>query len=66
MVEEISEKTKQTTKQAKEIGQTAKELSTSKLPARLASIPFGTAVPDCEKDGLCYDPESLIDFKGAE
>ena len=59
IVEEVSEKT---TKAAEQV----KELTTSKLPARLVSIPFGTSVPGCEQEGLCYDPESLIIFIGAE
>ena len=66
MVKEVSEKAKQAVEQTKEMSQTAKELATSKLPARLVNIPFGTSVPGCEKEGLCYDPESLIIFKGAE
>ena len=59
IVEEVSEKTTKAAEQAK-------ELTTSKLPARLVSIPFGTSIPGCEKEGLCYDPESLIIFRGAE
>lgn len=66
IIEKTSEKTKQIVEQAKEIGETAKELSTSKLPARLVSIPAGTSVPGCEKDGICYDPPSLIIFKEGE
>jgi len=66
ILEETSEKTKQVTEQAKEASQTVKELSTSKLPARLVSIPSGTSLPGCEKSGLCYDPSSLIIFKGGE
>ena len=66
IVEKTYEKTKQVSEQVKEIGQVAKELSSSKLPARLVSIPSGTSVPGCEKDGICYDPPSLIIFTGAE
>ena len=55
ILEETSEKTKQITEQAKEASQAVKELSTSKLPARLVSIPSGTSLPGCEKNGLCYD-----------
>jgi len=66
ILEETSKKTKQATEQAKEVSQTVKELSTSKLPARLVSIPSGTALPGCEKNGLCYDPSTLIIFKGGE
>lgn len=66
IIEKTSEKTKQVVEQAKEIGETAKELSTSKLPARLVSIPVGTSVPGCEKDRICYDPPSLIIFKEGE
>ena len=66
IVEKTYEKTKQVAEQTKEIGQTAKELSSSKLPARLISIPSGTSVPGCENDGICYDPPSLIIFTGGE
>ena len=66
IVEKTYEKTKQVSEQIKEMGQTAKELSSSKLPARLVSIPSGTSVPGCEKDGICYDPPSLIILTGAE
>ncbi|MDH5415682.1 MAG: plastocyanin/azurin family copper-binding protein [Nitrosopumilus sp.] len=66
IVEKTYEKTKQVSEQVKEMGQAAKELSSSKLPARLVSIPSGTSVPGCEKDGICYDPPSLIIFTGAE
>ena len=66
ITEKVSEKTKQTVEQAIEIGQTTEELATSKLPARLVSIPSGTSIPGCEKDGICYDPPSLIIFKGGE
>jgi len=66
LVEKTSEKTKQVAEQAKDIGQTAKELTSSKLPARLISMPSGTSIPGCEKDGICYDPPSLIIFTGGE
>lgn len=66
ILEDTSEKTKQIIEQVKESSQTVKELSTSKLPARLISIPSGTSLPGCEKNGLCYDPSSLIIFKGGE
>ena len=36
------------------------------MPSRVVSIPAGTAVPGCEKVDLCYDPPSLIIFKGGE
>lgn len=64
--EKISEKTKQAVEDTQEIRQTAKELATSKLPARLVSIPAGTSIPGCEEVDLCYDPPSLIIFKGGE
>ncbi|QLH05858.1 cupredoxin domain-containing protein [Nitrosopumilus ureiphilus] len=66
IVEKASEKTKQESLWPFQLGQTAKELSSSKLSARLASIPSGTSVPGCEKDGICYDPPSLIIFTGGE
>ena len=30
------------------------------------SIPGGTSIPGCEEVDLCYDPPSLIIFKGGE
>lgn len=66
VIKDVAEKTKEVTKEAKELGQTAKELTTSKLPSRVVSIPAGTAVPGCETVDLCYDPPSLIIFKGGE
>ena len=66
VLEKVSEKTKQAVEDTQEIRQTAKELATSKLPARLVSIPTGTSIPGCEEVDLCYDPPSLIIFKGGE
>lgn len=66
IVEEVSEKTKQAVERAQEIGQTTKELATSKLPARVVSIPSGTSIPGCEEIDKCYDPQSLIIFQGGE
>jgi len=60
--EQVIEKGKQS---AEEVIETTKELTTSKLPARLVGIPKGTSVPGCEVD-KCYDPPSLIIFKGVE
>ena len=65
-IEKVKETTKQVAKETKELAETTKELTTSKSPSRLVSIPMGTAVPGCEEEGLCYDPPSLIIFKGAE
>ena len=65
-MEKISETSQQVVKETKELGDTAKELAASKLPSRLVSIPAGTAIPGCEKADLCYDPPSLIIFKGGE
>lgn len=65
-IEKISETTKQAAKETKEFGEVAKELATSKSSSRLVSIPSGTSIPGCEKVDLCYDPPSLIIFKGAE
>lgn len=66
VMEKVTEKTKQAVKEVKEIGEEAKELTTSKLPSRLVSIPAGTSVPGCEDANKCYDPSTLIIFKGAE
>ena len=62
-IQEVAEEAKETTEKAKE---TTKELATSKLPARLVIISEGAHVPGCEKAGKCYDPPSLIIFKGGE
>jgi len=61
--EQAIEKGKQS---AEEILDLSKELATSKLPSRLVSIPEGTAIPGCEEVDKCYDPSSLIIFKGGE
>lgn len=66
VLEKVTEKTKQAMEETRELRETAKELATSKLPARLVSIPTGTSMPGCEEADLCYDPPSLIIFKGAE
>lgn len=66
VVEEVTEKTKQAVKEAKKIGEDVKELTTSKLPSRLVSIPAGTSIPGCEEGDKCYDPSTLIIFKGGE
>ena len=65
-LEKVKETTKQVSKDTKELGETTKELATAKLPSRLVSIPTGTAIPGCEEVDLCYDPPSLIIFKGGE
>jgi len=62
-VEETLEKGKQS---AEEIVKLSKELTTSKLPSRLVSIPEGTAIPGCEEADKCYDPPTLVIFKGGE
>ena len=66
VVEEVTEKTKQAVKEAKKIGEDVKELTASKLPSRLVSIPAGTSIPGCEEGDKCYDPSTLIIFKGGE
>lgn len=66
VMEKVTEKTKETVKEAKEIGEDVKEFTTSKLPARLVSIPVGTSVPGCEDGDRCYDPSTLIIFKEGE
>ncbi len=60
---QILDETKTATEKGVEI---AKELTSSKLPARLVSIPQGTAIPGCEKTNLCYDPPTLIIFTDGE
>jgi len=62
-VEQTMEKGKQSADETIEL---TKELTTSKLPSRLVSIPKGTSIPGCEDADRCYDPPSLIIFKGAE
>ncbi|MFB5636144.1 MAG: plastocyanin/azurin family copper-binding protein [Nitrosopumilus sp.] len=66
VMDKVTEKTKQVVKEAKEIGEEAKEFTTSKLPSRLVIIPTGTSVPGCEDGDKCYDPSTLIIFKGGE
>ena len=66
VVEEVTEKAKDVVEETKDLGETAKELTTSKLPSRLVIIPAGTSVPGCEEFDKCYDPPSLIIFKGGE
>ncbi len=61
--EQILDETKTTAEKGIEI---AKELTSSKLPARLVSIPQGTSIPGCEETNLCYDPSTLIIFTGGE
>ena len=49
VMKDVSEKTQDIVKETKDIGKTAKELATSKLPSRLVSIPAGTSVPGCDR-----------------
>ena len=69
-VKQAAEKAEQTIEKGKQSAEETiditKELATSKLPSRLVSIPKGTSVPGCEDVDKCYDPPSLIIFKGAE
>jgi plastocyanin len=65
-VAKITEGSKLAVSETEKLTETAKELATSKLPARLVSIPKGTAMPGCEIQGRCYDPPSLIIFVGGE
>jgi plastocyanin len=60
---QILDETKTTAEKGVEI---VKELTSSKLPARLVSIPTGTSIPGCEGVNLCYDPSTLIIFTGGE
>ena len=62
----VKETTKQVSEETKDLGDTAKELTSSKLSSRLVSIPAGTSIPGCEEVDLCYDPSSLIIFRGGE
>lgn len=66
VMDKVTEKTKQAVKEAKEIGEEAREYTTSKLPSRIVIIPAGTSVPGCEDGDKCYDPSTLIIFKGGE
>lgn len=60
---EILEETKTATEKGMKV---AEELTNPKATVRLVSIPEGTSVPGCEKIDKCYDPSSLIIFKGVE
>ena len=66
VMEKVSDTAKQAMDETRELRKTTQELAASKLPARLVSIPEGTSVPGCEKVDLCYDPPSLVIFKGGE
>jgi plastocyanin len=66
VVSKITEGSKLAVTETEKLSETAKELATSKLPARLVSIPKGTSMPGCEIQGRCYDPPSLIIFVGGE
>ena len=76
-IEPTIEKIKEITKESKEILEETKtatekgmkmaeELASPKATVRLVSIPEGTSVPGCEEVDKCYDPSSLIIFKGGE
>lgn len=65
-MDKIKESTQKLSKEAKDLGEITKEIATSKLPARLVSIPTGTSIPGCEEINLCYDPSSLTIFVGGE
>lgn len=60
---EILEETKTATEKGMKM---AEELVNPKTTVRLVSIPEGTSVPGCEEIDKCYDPSSLIIFKGGE
>ncbi|MDH3501944.1 MAG: plastocyanin/azurin family copper-binding protein [Nitrosopumilus sp.] len=66
VLDKVTEKTKQAMEETRDLSETVTELAASKLPARLIIIPAGTSVPGCEQVDLCYDPSSLIIFKGGE
>ena len=65
-IEKVKEATQEITKETKNLEVKTKELASSKLPARLVSIPSGTSLPGCEEVNLCYDPASLVIFVGGE
>jgi len=65
-LETIKESTQKITSEVKDVEEIAKEFTSSKLPARLVSIPLGTSIPGCEETNLCYDPSSLTIFVGGE
>lgn len=65
-LEKVQETTQQVVKETKDLEVITKELASSKLPARLVSIPSGTSIPGCEEVNLCFDPASLIVFVGGE
>ncbi len=60
---EILEETKTATEKGMKV---AEELASPKATVRLVSIPEGTSVTGCEEVDKCYDPSSLIIFKGGE
>ena len=69
-IEQTEEEVKQALKEAKEKTEKATastgDVISSKLPAKLVSIPAGTSVPGCEEAGLCYDPAKVTIFVGGE
>ncbi|MGY5144641.1 MAG: cupredoxin domain-containing protein [Candidatus Nitrosopumilus sp. bin_32a] len=60
---EILDETKTATEKGMKV---AEELASPKATVRLVSIPKGTSVTGCEEVDKCYDPSSLIIFKGTE
>ena len=70
VVKQVTEDVKQAAQEARESTEKAKTLTedviSAKLPAKLVSIPAGTAVPGCEKVNLCYDPPNVTIFIDGE
>jgi plastocyanin len=65
-LEETAEMLEDPQEVAKKGMQRAEEMVSAKASVRHVSIPQGTAVPGCEEEHLCYDPEHLIIFADAE
>ena len=65
-LEETGEMLEDPQKAAEKGIQRTEEMLSAKASVRHVSIPQGTAVPGCEEEHLCYDPEHLIIFVDAE
>ena len=69
-IEKTEQEVKQAIEEAKEKTEKATastgDIISSKLPAKLVSIPAGTSVPGCEEANLCYDPAKITIFVGGE
>ena len=65
-LESLKESSQKLKEEANNIEEITKDITSSKLPARLVSLPIGTSIPGCEEINLCYDPPSLTIFVGGE